>query len=104
MPKQTAGRDPLGYPKGRDRGILLAMRTDDGAGMKTTGPLPSTENAVRLGWTLGPPDYLQTDLIDEEIKAIFNADNYTFLSHEPLLAQFIKELRLLREALMMKGV
>ena len=83
---------------------MLAMRTDDGAGMKTTGPLPSTENAFRLGWTLGPPDYLQTDLIDEEIKVIFNADNYTFLSYEPLLAQLIKELRLLREALMMKGV
>ena len=72
--------------------------------MKTTGPLPSTENAVSLGWTLGGPDYLQTDLIDEEIKVIFNADNYTFLSYEPLLAQLIKELRLLREALMMKGV
>ena len=67
-----------------------------------TGPLPSAEDSISMGWTLGPPDYLQTDLIDDEVKAIFNAQAVTFLSHEPLLAQLIKELRLLREAMARK--
>ena len=79
------------------------MRTDDGAGMNSpTGNSVTTKDSILWGWELGPPDYLQTDLIDDEIKAIFNADNYTFLSHEPLLAQLIKELRLLREAMARK--
>ena len=66
MPKQTAGRDPLGYPKGRDRGILLAMRTDDGAGMiDRRGFLKSLVGfaAVATAATVLPPVFFDAPVL-----------------------------------------
>lgn len=50
--------------------------------------------------TLTPINYLETDLIDDDIKAIYEVDSHNvWFGYEPLLAQLIKELRLTREAM-----
>lgn len=43
-----------------------------------------------------PPDYM--DFVDSDIRVMFDGRG-GYLSHEPLLAQLIKEIRLMREVL-----
>ena len=58
------------------------------------------EHKVIVGDLMGPVRYLETDLIDDEVKAIYAADPHRgFWGYEPLLAQLIVEMRKTQEAL-----
>jgi hypothetical protein len=46
-----------------------------------------------------PVNYLKTDLIDDDIKAIYDDPLAQYFSPEPLVAQLIVELRKTQEAL-----
>lgn len=55
--------------------------------------IPSIDTA-----TFNSPNYLETDLIDDDVKAIFKDKNGSYFSSEVLLCQLIKQLKKLIKA------
>ena len=52
------------------------------------------ENPMKTSFTtqlLASADYINSSLIDDDIKELFK--NTSYLSHEPIIAQLVKELK-----------